>query len=188
MIEMLTHGERAAHGIHGVLPDFRLPEPVDLPLQPGERWIARCMVGVPHLVILVDDLAGVDVLARGRELRHHPAFAPGGLNVNFLGPDPRGGDAHWGLRTYERGVEDETLACGTGTVGAAFILALRRLDGLPVRIASWGGNVYSVAGQIEGGVAHEPWLCGEGRLVFEGAWPGRARVSHIGISTNISSS
>ena len=160
-------------GAELLLPDFGLPEPIDLPLLAGERWVARCVVGVPHLIILVDDLASVEVVARGRELRHHPVFAPGGLNVNFVGMDARGGDTTWGLRTYERGVEDETLACGTGTVGAAFALASRKLDVLPVRIASWGGNVYSVAGQIEGGSAHEPWLCGEGRLVFEGIWPSR---------------
>lgn len=159
-----------------LLPDFRLPEPVDVPLLAGECWMARCTVGVPHLVILVEHLAGVDVVARGRELRHHLAFAPSGVNVNFVGPDARSGAAGWGLRTYERGVEDETLACGTGTVGAAFALASRGLDGLPVRIASWGGNVYSVAGQIAGGSAHEPWLSGEGRLVFEGTWPNRDQV------------
>ena len=161
-------------GAELLLPDFALPEPVDLPLLAGERWMTRCTVGVPHLVILVEDLATVDVVGRGRELMRHSAFAPEGLNVNFLGPNTRSPEAKWGLRTYERGVEDETLACGTGTVGAAFALAARGLDGLPVRIASWGGNVYSVAGQIDGKSAHAPWLCGEGRLVFEGTWPDRA--------------
>ena len=77
-------------------------------------------------------------------------------------------DAEWRLRTFERGVEAETLACGTGTVGAAVALAARGLARLPVRIASWGGNIFSVAATVEGGEAREPWLCGEGRLVFEG--------------------
>lgn len=162
-----------------LLPDFPVPKAVDVPLLPGERWAVRCTVGVPHLIILVDDLAAVPLVARGRELRHYAAFAPEGLNVNFVGPENRGRDAKWALRTYERGVEDETLACGTGTVGAAFALAGHGLDSLPIRIASWGGNVYSVAGQIEGAAAHEPWLCGEGRLVFEGHWPGTPQVSHI---------
>jgi diaminopimelate epimerase len=157
-----------------LLPDFGLPKPVDLPLRAGERCMALVTVGVPHLIILVDDLAATDVLARGRDLRYHSRFEPGGLNVNFVGPDARSGEARWGLRTYERGVEAETLACGTGTVGAAFALAGLGLDALPVRIASWGGNIYSVAGRIMGGWAQEPWLCGEGRLVFEGIWPDRA--------------
>jgi diaminopimelate epimerase len=165
-------------GAELLLPDFGLAEPVGLPLRAGERWMALVTVGVPHLIILVDDLGAVNVAARGRELRGHPAFAPAGLNVNFVGPATRGEDARWGLRTYERGVEAETLACGTGTVGAAFALADRGLDGLPVRIASWGGNIYSVAGQVLARSAYEPWLCGEGRLVFEGIWPGRDQVSH----------
>jgi diaminopimelate epimerase len=152
-----------------LLPDFSLPAEETLPLEPGELWIVRCTVGVPHLVVLVDDVAAVDVERRGRALRRDPAFFPDGLNVNFISrrrsPD---GALEWRLRTYERGVEAETLACGTGTVGAAASLAARDLTELPVRIASWGGNVFSVAGRIEGNTLCEPWLCGEGRLVFEG--------------------
>jgi len=152
-----------------LLPDFPLPEEQTLPLEPGELWMVLCSVGVPHVVIMVEDVAAVEVERRGRALRHHPAFAPGGANVNFIGRvnDPAGA-AGWRLRTYERGVEAETLACGTGTVGAATALAARGLTELPVRIASWGGNVFSVAGRIDGTLMSEPWLCGEGRLVFEG--------------------
>lgn len=157
-----------------LLPDFSLPEPVDLPRGPGERWMARCTVGVPHLVVLVEDIEAVDVARRGQELRYAELFAPEGVNANFVGPVRPGGDAAWRLRTYERGVEAETLACGTGTVGAAFALAARGVADLPVRIASWGGNVFSVAGRIEGHQAREPWLCGEGRLVFEGVYPSKS--------------
>lgn len=152
------------------LPDFEVPVPVELPLEAGERWMDRCTVGVPHAVILVDDIDKVDVVARGKPLRHDLAFAPDGTNVNFLGHAKGAGkgDVFWVLRTYERGVEAETLACGTGTVAAAFALARRGADRLPIRIRSWGGNVFSVAGRIKDGRASEPWLCGEGRLVFEG--------------------
>jgi len=156
-------------GAELLLPDFSIPEEQSLPLERGELWIVRCTVGVPHVVVLVEDVAGVDVERRGRALRHDPAFFPDGVNVNFLSrrrsPD---GALEWRLRTYERGVEGETLACGTGTVGAAAALAARDLTELPVRIASWGGNVFSVAGSIEGSSVLGPWLCGEGRLVFEG--------------------
>jgi diaminopimelate epimerase len=133
-------------------------------------------VGVPHLVIFSGDLGVVDVVQRGRALRYDPAF-PDGLNVNFIGKAVSGSDPVWQLRTYERGVEAETLACGTGTTAAAFALAQRGLDQLPIRIRSWGGNVFSVAGRIEPGAngspgwARDPWLCGEGRLVFEGRYP-----------------
>lgn len=152
-----------------LLPDFEAPAPVDLPLEPGEQWMAFCWVGVPHLIIGVDDVQRVDVETRGRELRHHPRFAPDAANVNFVSRVAAGPDHDWRLRTYERGVEAETLACGTGTVGAAFALAGRGLAELPVRIRSWGGNVYSVAGSLQGAKASSPWLCGEGRLVFEGS-------------------
>ena len=153
-----------------LLPDFSLPEEQRLPLEPGELWIVRCTVGVPHLVVLVEDVAALEVERRGRALRRDPAFFPDGVNVNFISrrrsPD---GALEWRLRTYERGVEGETLACGTGTVGAAAALAARDLTELPVRIGSWGGDVFSVAGRIAGSSFREPWLCGEGRLVFEGA-------------------
>lgn len=152
-----------------LLPDVVLPEEIRLPRLPAELWIDLVTVGVPHLVVGVEDLAAVDVEGRGRVLRWDPAFAPGGLNVNFVGPALGGAqDAEWRVRTFERGVEAETLACGTGTVGAALALAARGLARLPVRIASWGGNIFSVAATIEGGRALGPWLCGEGRLVFEG--------------------
>jgi diaminopimelate epimerase len=156
-----------------LLPDFQLPALVPLPLEAGEAWMELCSVGVPHLVIYTEDLGGVDVVQRGRALRYDPTF-PAGLNVNFIGKAVSGTDPAWQLRTYERGVEAETLACGTGTTAAAFALAQRGLDQLPIRIRSWGGNVFSVAGRIEPGSsgspgwAREPWLCGEGKLVFEG--------------------
>lgn len=154
-----------------LLPGFPLPVPVEIPLHPGERWMARCVVGVPHLIVEVDDVARVDVAGRGRALRFDPAFAPAGVNVNFVSQvAPGAGEASWRLRTYERGVEAETLACGTGTVGAAFALVLRGLATLPVRIAAWSGNLYSVAGRLGEGSAQDPGLTGEGRLVFEGNW------------------
>jgi diaminopimelate epimerase len=157
-----------------LLPDFRLPAPVDLPLERGETSIDLVTVGVPHLMIHTENLGDAPVTERGEVLRYHSLFAPEGLNVNWVGKAVEGDDPVWQLRTYERGVEAETLACGTGTVGAAFTLANRGLDRLPIRIRSWGGNVFSVAGRIEPGPngspgwAREPWLCGEGKLVFEG--------------------
>ncbi len=152
-----------------LLPDFHLSAPLDLPLGAGESWMELGQVGVPHLVIHTGDLAGVDVQRRGKALRDDPAFSPAGLNVNFIGALPDD-DLSWRLRTYERGVEAETLACGTGTVAAAFALAQRGLDRLPIRIRSWGGNMFSVAGRIEdpggrgshGSVGRAGWSSREG--------------------------
>ena len=154
------------------LPDVEAPVPVEgVSLAPGERRMARITVGVPHLVVLVDDPAAVNVIDRGATLRHHASFQPGGVNVNFVAPSHGAHEAVWTMRTYERGVEGETLACGTGTVAVAAALADWGLDRLPVRIASRGGSIFSVAGALESRRLKEPWLCGEGRLVFSGHTP-----------------
>jgi len=84
----------------------------------------RLNVGVPHAAAWVEDLDNLNVFKVGRGVRRHPAFAPEGSNIDFvkiLGPD------RLALRTYERGVEDETLACGTGAVAAAMLAAAQGL-------------------------------------------------------------
>ena len=89
----------------------------DLPfrLDPGERSIGFALAGVPHLVVRVADVSTVDVRQRGRPLRYDPSLEHG-ANVNFVSRDQSG---IWGVRTYERGVEGETLACGPGAVATA---------------------------------------------------------------------
>lgn len=98
-----------------------------------------CNTGVPHLVIPVPDVDAVDVGEWGRCLRHDPAFAPAGVNVNWVNNQPRGGE--YLLRTYERGVEDETLACGTGASAAAVVLSHLDRAASPVRIRTRGGDL-----------------------------------------------
>lgn len=149
-------------------PTVTIPRPIEFMLDPGERRAFQGSVGVPHTIVLVDDLQGVDVEKRGRELRFAPQFGPAGSNINFVGP-LQDQDVGWGLRTYERGVEGETLACGTGTIAAALAFASAGLATLPMRIRSASGCVYSISAQLEGSEAREVWLCGEGRLVFSGA-------------------
>lgn len=158
------------------LPDVDVPVPVAVATAPGEEWIRLGTVGVPHVVVLVRDIGGVDVVSRGRALRFDAAFAPGGANVNFIGrvtaEDTQ--KPGWKIRTYERGVEDETLACGTGTVAAAVALASLGLAELPLAVQSASGKVLSVSAQIAGNRASGVWLCGEGRLVARGIWLGAA--------------
>jgi diaminopimelate epimerase len=153
------------------LPDAPLPAAAAVPPAPGERVLWLGTVGVPHLVVLVDDVATVDVAARGRELRWHPAAGPTGANANFVSP-PRAAGGPWRIRTFERGVEGETLACGTGTVAAALALAAHCGTGLPLSFQSWGGPILTVRAQIAGGMAADLWLGGQGRLVFQGVWEG----------------
>jgi diaminopimelate epimerase len=148
-------------------PEAPIPRPLPIPLESGERAAYHGIVGVPHLVVEVDDIDAVDLIRRGRALRYDARFGPAGTNVNFVAgtPDP---DAGWAMRTYERGVEAETLACGTGTVATALALAGNGRAALPLRIRSRSGAVFSIAGTVGPDRATDVWLAGEGRLVFTG--------------------
>ena len=147
------------------------------PTHGAELRIGFAIVGVPHLVVLVPDVAMVDVAARGRELRYGATRAPTGANVNFVSAgDATESGAPWRIRTYERGVEAETYACGTGAVATAACLirwglasttsADRTATGVALLTAS--GSVLRVAlpGNNEAGWSE---LSGEGRLVYEGS-------------------
>jgi len=155
------------------LPDCDLPRDLPgFPSRAGEYWFSLGTVGVPHLVVRVDDIESVDVSGRGRMLRSDPRVGPAGANVNFVSPPgDRGGS--WLIRTFERGVEGETLACGTGTVAAALALACRREAELPLSFRSRGGPELTVRARREGTRATDVWLAGQGRLLFRGVWEGR---------------
>lgn len=99
--------------------------------------VHRANTGVPHLVIPIENIETVDVPRWGRALRESPAFAPTGTNVNWV---QRGGDGAWLIRTYERGVEAETLACGTGAAASGLILCLLGIGESPVRLLTRGGD------------------------------------------------
>ncbi|MEO6068491.1 MAG: diaminopimelate epimerase [Gemmatimonadales bacterium] len=154
------------------LPDFDPPKQVEIPLEAGEEsiWFTHSG-GPPHSVIVVNDIEKVDVVRRGRALRFHEAFAPNGANINFV-QDPRtrpaGATGPLPMRTYERGVEDETLACGTGAVGCAVVLAQMGLLTLPVDLLSRGGFPISVRATLGKEQIRAVWLAGEGRVVAKG--------------------
>jgi len=149
------------------LPEFDLPRPVDLEARVGESAFYLGTVGVPHLLVFTRDAMAVDVEERGRELRFAAALGPGGANVNFVSPGS-GVDDPWLIRTYERGVEGETLACGTGTVAAGFALAAAGLRDLPGEWVTSRGIRLGVSGTIRGDRGTAAWLLGQGRLVFTG--------------------
>jgi len=133
-------------------------------LEAGERWIGFAQAGVPHLVVRVDDVDRVDVVGRGRPLRHDPSLAKG-ANVNFVSEDGGGG---WRIRTYERGVEGETLACGTGAVATAILLAeAGEADGR-AELTTRSGRVLAVRLERRTLSGWHPSLSGEARIVFKG--------------------
>ena len=121
--------------------------------------------GVPHMVVPVPAIDDVDVRQLGSALRHHERFAPRGANVNFL--EERGPGAI-AIRTYERGVEDETLACGTGVVASALTFAAAGELAGPIRVLVRGGDELSVGFKRDGERFTDVTLSGPADFVFEG--------------------
>jgi len=123
--------------------------------------------GVPHAMVVVDDLDSVPVRERGAALRYHPEFQPKGTNANFLQATPEG----IAIRTYERGVEDETLACGTGMVACA--LVHHELTGTPspVKVKVKGGDTLEIGFEKTAAGYRNVTLTGPADIVFEGEIP-----------------
>jgi diaminopimelate epimerase len=157
--------------LHGELVCLQMSEPKDLRLgikiPLGDQVLDGHFVntGVPHAVIPVDDLEKVDVRGTGSAIRHHELFSPQGANANFL---KRRGDRQISIRTYERGVENETLACGTGVVASALVFAAtERVDG-PIGVLVRGGNELKVGFDKVGDRFLNVTLTGPADFVFEG--------------------
>jgi diaminopimelate epimerase len=164
--EMLTRAlpgpEQRSELKLGITPE--LSSPVGIERREGEHSVHFTTVGVPHLVLLVADVAAIDVEGRGRQLRNHAAVAPLGANVNFVSP----ARSDWAMRTYERGVEAETLACGTGAVAcAAALVASGHVTTIPWTVRTSSRRVLTVTGTVTAaGAIQQPCLIGEGRLVL----------------------
>ncbi len=121
--------------------------------------------GVPHTIEFVPDLSALEVKEVGRKIRFHPQFQPAGTNADFVQPVDR---SHLKIRTYERGVEDETLACGTGAVASVLIAAAKGLVESPVAVETTGGESLNVYFQWGGDRYERVFLEGDTRLVYEG--------------------
>lgn len=120
--------------------------------------------GSPHHVVEVKDLANYDVFGEGKKIRYASDYAPKGTNVNFIAFD----ETHLHIRTYERGVEDETLSCGTGVTAAA-ITAYLRGQKPPIHVISRGGNLTVDFLESNGNFTHIV-LSGKAEQVFEGTY------------------
>lgn len=121
--------------------------------------------GVPHAVIMVDDVATAPVEELGRELRHHAAFAPAGTNANFARLT---GPSQLTVRTYERGVENETLACGTGCIASSIIAAHAGLVTRPVEVTTASGEQLLIDFDATENGATSVSLQGSANLVYRG--------------------
>jgi diaminopimelate epimerase len=143
--------------------DWRLDRVLRLP--DGEWPYAFVNTGVPHVVIRVEDLDACDVAARGPPIRYHDDFAPAGTNVNFMQAT---GPRELRVRTYERGVEAETLACGTGIVAAALVAARLGAVTPPVSVVPAGGDTLTVDFTLTASGAESVSLTGPAVHVFRG--------------------
>jgi len=137
--------------------DLKLDYPVIL--EHRELFVSSVNTGVPHVILLTDDIEHAPVEELGRVLRYHKVFSPQGTNVDFVTVID---DKNVKLRTYERGVEGETLACGTGAVAASVVLKEKGLTGNVVNLLTRGGETLRVS------VGEEVYLEGDARIIYIG--------------------
>jgi diaminopimelate epimerase len=141
---------------------------LEVPVSVDGRTLAVSSIntGVPHVVASTAQVDDLDVAVLGREIRFHPQFAPDGANVNFICPNASGGGI--AIRTYERGVEGETLSCGTGAVAGALVAALRFGLASPVRVSTRSAETLTVFFRQRDGQFHDIHLEGEARFIYSG--------------------
>ena len=125
--------------------------------------------GVPHAILFVDDVAGVDVCKQGSAIRHHETYKPKGTNADFVQLLGKNAIA---LHTYERGVEDETLACGTGACAAAIITALVHGYTPPIRVRVASGDTLTIHfdPNRDAKTSSRPYLEGAVTTVYKGEY------------------
>jgi diaminopimelate epimerase len=142
---------------------------LDIPVMVNGRLIKVNFIntGVPHAVIFTAGLEKIQVPVIGRFIRYHKQFAPKGTNVNFVVVLNKNAIK---IRTYERGVEDETLACGTGSVASALIFALKSKAKDKVMVHTKGGEALKVYFKREGLDFSEVWLEGKAQIAYKGVY------------------
>jgi diaminopimelate epimerase len=150
---------------------LEMPEPSAIILEVALQFetqtisVSTVTIGVPHTVLWVDDIEVAPVSEMGPAIRYHEQFDPDGTNVNFVQTLDDGSLA---IRTYERGVEDETLACGTGSVAAALVAAEKNLARSPGVVRTRGGEALNIHFKKQGTRFNNVFLEGDAKLVYRG--------------------
>jgi diaminopimelate epimerase len=169
-IEALDYVYRARFTSHGVCLHMKEPMTIVRGIHvdaAGETHTVHAInTGSPHIVLFVNDLDAPDVEGTGRALREHERFAPEGTNVNFVETIDTSALA---MRTYERGVEAETLACGTGSVASAVIAHMEYGLRPPIRVRTRSGESLTVNFTVNGSRITEVTLEGPAVSVFVGS-------------------
>jgi len=156
----------------------KMTDPLDLKtddtieLKNGLLSISSVNTGVPHVVIVKDSINDVDIVKIGREIRYHDQFSPAGTNVNFVCHIK---DNTLAIRTYERGVEDETLACGTGAAASAIVMAHKMKLDSPLSVLTRSGGYLNIFFKEKEGQYFDIYLEGDARIIYkaqlwEDAW------------------
>ncbi len=144
-----------------------------IPLKINNRFIKVNFIdtGVPHTVIFVEGLDKIDVVTIGRQIRFHSRFKPRGTNVDFVEIADKNNIK---IRTYERGVENETLACGTGSAAAAIMAVIANQE-LPaakqkyiIKVHTESGEILKVYFYLENNKVDSVYLEGQARIVYQG--------------------
>jgi diaminopimelate epimerase len=148
----------------------KMTDPLDLKtddtieLKNGLLSISSVNTGVPHVVIVNDSIDDVDIVKIGREIRYHDQFSPAGTNVNFVCHIK---DNTLAIRTYERGVEDETLACGTGAAASAIVMAHKMKLDSPLSVLTRSGGYLNIFFKEKEGQYFDIYLEGDARIIYK---------------------
>jgi diaminopimelate epimerase len=142
---------------------FKIDFTIELTDGPGT--LSSVNTGVPHVILETAKLDDVDVFNQGREIRYHKRFAPDGTNVNFAAVLE---ENRITIRTYERGVEDETLACGTGSIAAALVLAAKNGWQSPVNVRTRSGITLTIHFTPSDNGFRDVYLEGDARVIYRG--------------------
>ena len=157
---------------------IKMPDPTDLKtdyaleLENSTLSVSSVNTGVPHVVIEADNIDDIEVVKLGREIRFHDVFDPAGTNVNFVCLQ---NDDIVAIRTYERGVEDETLACGTGAIASAIVISYKKKIKSPVKVMTRSGGYLYIYYKVKQGRFYDIFLEGDARIIYkaqlwEDAW------------------
>lgn len=142
---------------------------LDIPVKLNNRLLKLNFIntGVPHAVVFAGGVDKINIKDIGRLIRYHKEFSPKGTNVDFV--EVLAADAIK-LRTYERGVEDETLACGTGSVASALVFALKAGASDKIYVHTRSGEMLKVYFKNRGEGFSDVWLEGRARIVYKGEY------------------
>ena len=144
---------------------FNLKLDYEIYINNKKYYISSINTGVPHVVKFVKELENYDVYRMGKLIRFHELFQPNGTNVNFVSVE---NNYTLNIRTYERGVEDETLACGTGSVAAALIAYKKGFVKKPVNVNNRGGETLVIDFTGNNNDFEKVYLEGDAKFIYKG--------------------